>query len=53
MCAVGILLALLERTTSGKGQVIDCNMVQGSAYVSEFILLVHLYSKYIILFSLF
>ncbi|KAF6028965.1 AMACR [Bugula neritina] len=37
MCAVGILLALLERTTSGKGQVIDCNMVQGSAYVSSFL----------------
>ena len=26
-CAIGILMALLERSTSGKGQVIDCSMV--------------------------
>ena len=25
-CAMGILIALLERTRSGKGQVIDANM---------------------------
>lgn len=36
-CALGILLALYERNISGKGQVIDANMVQGSAYVSTFI----------------
>ena len=35
MCALGIVMALLERSKSNKGQVIDANMVQGSAYVSE------------------
>ena len=35
-CALGILLALFERTRSGKGQVIDANMVQGSAYVGQY-----------------
>ena len=34
MCALGIMLALFERTRSGKGQVIDANMVQGSSYIS-------------------
>lgn len=27
MCALGIVLALFERTRSGRGQVIDANMV--------------------------
>lgn len=27
MCALGIVLALLERTKSGKGQIIDASMV--------------------------
>lgn len=36
MGALGILLALFERVQSGKGQVVDANMVQGSAYISEF-----------------
>ncbi len=40
-CALGILIALLERTRSGKGQVIDANMVQGSAYVSSFLWTTH------------
>ncbi|XP_033634610.1 alpha-methylacyl-CoA racemase-like [Asterias rubens] len=40
-CAMGILIALLERTRSGKGQVIDANMVQGSAYVSSFLWATH------------
>jgi len=35
MCSLGIMMALFERTKSGKGQVIDANMVQGSAYVSK------------------
>ena len=35
-CAMGVLLALMERHSSGKGQVIDCNMVEGSAYVSKY-----------------
>ncbi|CAG7821541.1 unnamed protein product, partial [Allacma fusca] len=35
--AFGIMLALHERHTSGKGQVIDCSMAEGTAYVSSFI----------------
>ncbi|XP_037385837.1 alpha-methylacyl-CoA racemase isoform X2 [Talpa occidentalis] len=37
MCALGIVLALFERTRSGKGQVIDANMVEGAAYLSSFL----------------
>lgn len=37
ICALGICMALLERVHSGKGQVIDANMVQGSSYVSSFL----------------
>ncbi|XP_070706905.1 alpha-methylacyl-CoA racemase [Pempheris klunzingeri] len=36
-CALGIILALLERTKSGKGQIIDASMVEGAAYVGSFI----------------
>jgi crotonobetainyl-CoA:carnitine CoA-transferase CaiB-like acyl-CoA transferase len=32
-----VLLALFERTRSGKGQVIDAAMVDGAAYLSTFI----------------
>lgn len=35
VCAMGIVMALLERTSSRRGQIIDANMVQGSAYVSK------------------
>lgn len=37
LCALGICLALLERCKSGEGQVIDANMVQGSAYLASWI----------------
>lgn len=37
MCAFGICLALLERTKSGIGQVIDASMVEGAAYVSSWL----------------
>ncbi|XP_048224103.1 alpha-methylacyl-CoA racemase [Perognathus longimembris pacificus] len=37
MCALGIMMALFERTQSGKGQVIDANMVEGTAYLSSFL----------------
>ncbi|XP_021512033.1 alpha-methylacyl-CoA racemase [Meriones unguiculatus] len=37
MCTLGILLALFERTRSGLGQVIDANMVEGTAYLSSFL----------------
>ncbi|XP_028142071.2 alpha-methylacyl-CoA racemase isoform X1 [Diabrotica virgifera virgifera] len=32
-CAMGILLALIERSTSGKGQIVDTSMVEGTAYL--------------------
>ncbi|MCG6878952.1 MAG: CoA transferase [Deltaproteobacteria bacterium] len=34
LCAMGILLALFERTRSGKGQVIDSAMLDGAANLS-------------------
>ncbi|XP_045216653.1 alpha-methylacyl-CoA racemase-like [Mercenaria mercenaria] len=37
MCALGIAMALYERTNSGQGQLIDANMVNGSAYLSTFL----------------
>ncbi|XP_076815698.1 alpha-methylacyl-CoA racemase-like isoform X2 [Clavelina lepadiformis] len=37
MAAFGVVTALLERQKSGKGQVIDANMVEGSAYVASFL----------------
>lgn len=37
MCAFGILLAILERTTSGFGQVVDNNMVNGAAYLGSWL----------------
>ena len=36
-CAFGIMLALWERTKSGKGQVIDSAMVDSVAYLSTFL----------------
>jgi alpha-methylacyl-CoA racemase len=33
-CFVGILLALLARQTTGRGQVVEANMVDGSAYLA-------------------
>jgi len=36
LCAVGILLALVERTRSGKGQIVDSAMVDGAALLSTF-----------------
>uniref|UniRef100_H2PFA9 Alpha-methylacyl-CoA racemase n=1 Tax=Pongo abelii TaxID=9601 RepID=H2PFA9_PONAB len=37
MCALGIIMALFDRTRTGKGQVIDANMVEGAAYLSSFL----------------
>jgi len=34
LCALGVLLALLEREKSGKGQVIDAAMLDGASYLS-------------------
>lgn len=35
-CALGILMALIERNRSNKGQVVDVSMVEGSRYVSSY-----------------
>jgi alpha-methylacyl-CoA racemase len=37
LCALGILLALLERSGSGRGQIVDAAMVDGAAYLSTFV----------------
>nr|XP_013816554.1 PREDICTED: alpha-methylacyl-CoA racemase isoform X2 [Apteryx mantelli mantelli] len=37
MCAMGIIIALYERTKSGKGQIVDASMVEGAAYLSSFL----------------
>jgi len=37
MLAWGILLAIIERMKSGKGQVIDAAMTDGAAYIASFI----------------
>ena len=36
LCAMGILLALIERSTSGSGQVVDAAMVDGATNISTF-----------------
>mmetsp|Transcript_18015 Transcript_18015/g.23535 ORF Transcript_18015/g.23535 Transcript_18015/m.23535 type:complete len:272 (+) Transcript_18015:131-946(+) len=35
ICAFGILLALIERQKSGRGQVVDAAMVDGAAYLAS------------------
>lgn len=37
LCALGICVALLERHRSGKGQIIDCSMSEGAAYVGSWL----------------
>ncbi|KAI2807814.1 hypothetical protein RDWZM_005278 [Blomia tropicalis] len=37
LCALGIVMALLERTNSGRGQVIDHSMTEGISYLSTFL----------------
>ncbi len=37
LCALGILLALLERSRSGEGQVVDAAMVDGAANLNAFL----------------
>lgn len=38
MCTLGIVLALLERNSSGQGQVVDCAMVAGTSYLSSWLM---------------
>ena len=35
-CAFGIVMALFARGKTGRGQIVDCNMVDGSAYLATF-----------------
>ncbi|KAL4886311.1 CoA-transferase family III domain-containing protein [Aspergillus karnatakaensis] len=35
VCFLGILLALLSRTNTGRGQVVEANMVDGSAFLAS------------------
>ncbi|MFQ5352675.1 MAG: CaiB/BaiF CoA transferase family protein, partial [Candidatus Binatia bacterium] len=37
LCALGITLALFERTRSGEGQIIDAAMVDGAAHLTSFL----------------
>jgi alpha-methylacyl-CoA racemase len=37
LCVFGIFIALLERHNSGRGQVVDCAMTDGSAYVASWL----------------
>ncbi|KOB75844.1 Alpha-methylacyl-CoA racemase [Operophtera brumata] len=37
MCVLGILLALFERSESGKGQIVDCGMTEGLAYLATWL----------------
>lgn len=37
VCFLGILLALLQRERSGRGQVVEANMVDGSSYMATFL----------------
>lgn len=41
LCAFGICVALLERSRSGKGQVIDHSMTEGAAYVASWLMRSH------------
>lgn len=37
MCALGIVMALFEREKSGLGQIVDCSMVRGAAYLGSWL----------------
>lgn len=37
MCAFGILAALVSRSQTGKGQIVEANMVDGSAYLGSYL----------------
>lgn len=37
VCAFGILAALIERSKSGKGQVVDSSIVDGTVYLGTFL----------------
>lgn len=36
-CALGIMIALFERSKSNKGQVVDVSMVEGTRYISTYL----------------
>lgn len=38
MCLTGILLALIDRNKTGRGQVIDSNIVEGISYLGSWLM---------------
>jgi len=38
LCAMGVLLALIERSKSGQGQVVDSAMIDGTIYLGSFLM---------------
>ena len=36
-CALGVLAALVDKSRTGRGQVVDSNMVEGAAYVGSWL----------------
>ena len=38
VCFSGILLAIIDRMKTGKGQVIDSNIVEGVSYVGSWLI---------------
>lgn len=38
VCVMGILMAVIERYKSGKGQVVDANITEGISYVGSWLM---------------
>lgn len=38
VCVMGILMAVIERYKSGKGQVVDANITEGIAYTGSWLM---------------
>lgn len=38
ICVMGILMAVIERYKSGKGQVVDANITEGISYVGSWLM---------------
>ena len=38
VCVMGILMAVIERYKSGKGQVVDANITEGIAYIGTWLM---------------
>lgn len=38
ICVMGILMAVIERNKSGKGQVVEANITEGNAYTGSWLM---------------